>query len=99
MRTFLIGLAALVVLAAAAAGVLFVLRPAPQPPPVAIEQVPIPPVPAPVAVAPKRPDLPTVEVETRPVHVVPDGPPPPDRPITLHTQDGRSIDPSNGRVR
>jgi hypothetical protein len=99
MRKFLIGLAALVILAALGAGALLILRPAPESPPVAIERVPIAPAPAPVAVAPKRPDLPTVEVGTHPVHPVPDGPPPADKPITLRTQDGRPIDPTSGRVR
>jgi hypothetical protein len=104
MPKFVIGLAALLVLAGIAAGVFYVRRlPAPEPPAVAIERVPIAPLPAPVAAAaaaaPKRPDLPTIEVEAHDVHEVPDGEPPAAKPVTLRTRDGRLIDPASGRAR
>jgi hypothetical protein len=99
MRNVVIALVGLVILATLAVAAFMVSRPTPESPPVAVERVPIAPAPAPVVTAPKRSDLPTVAVEPRPVHAVPAGPPPPDKPITLRTQDGRPIDPSSGRVR
>ena len=103
MRKLIFGLAALLVLAGVAAGLLLMRpMPAPEPPAAALVPVPIappPPAPAPVATVPKRPDLPTVEVEAHPVHAVPNGEPPPAKPVTLRTRDGRVIDPASGRLR
>jgi hypothetical protein len=101
MRTLVIGLAALLVLAGVAVVVFFVARPPPpEPPAAAIEQIPIVPAPPPApAPTPKRADLPTVEVGTRPVHAVPEGEPPPAKPVTLRSRDGRVIDPASGRSR
>jgi hypothetical protein len=102
MRKLIFGLAALLVLAGVIGG-LFLMRPMPAPEPPAAALVPVPiapsPAPAPVAAAPKRPDLPTVEVGAHPVHAVPDGEPPPAKPVTLRTRDGRVIDPASGRLR
>lgn len=104
MRKFVLGLVALLVLAGVAAG-LFLMRPAPPPEPPAAAIAPVPvaplpaPTPAPVAAAPQHSDLPTVEVEPHAVHSVPDGEPPPAKPFTLRTRDGRVIDPASGRLR
>lgn len=104
MRKLFLALGTLLVLAGAAAG-LFLMREAPAPPATAIVSVPMvpapapAPAPAPVVAAPKRSDLPTVAVDAHPVHAVPEGEPPPAKPVTLRTRDGRTIDPASGRLR
>jgi len=102
MRKLFLALGTLLVLAGAAAG-LFLMREAPAPPATAIVSVPVvpapAPAPAPVVAAPKRSDLPTVAVDAHPVHAVPEGEPPPAKPVTLRTRDGRTIDPASGRLR
>jgi len=102
MRKLVLALAAVLVLAGAAG--FFLMRPAappPEPPAAALAPVPVapPPAPAPVAATPKHSDLPTVDVEAHPVHTVPEGEPPPAKPFTLRTRDGRVIDPASGRLR
>lgn len=104
MRKFVIGFVALLVVAGIASGVFFARRtPPPEPSAAAVVPMPAAPLPAPTAAtqpaAPKRSDLPTVEVQARIIHTVPEGEPPPAKPVTLRSRDGRVIDPASGRYR
>ncbi|SRR5579885_2005173 len=99
MSKYVIGAALFLFVSGIGAGLIFG-RGAPVAPPAAraLASIPPPPYTAPVP-EPKHADLPTVDVAARPVHVVPNAEPPPARPVTLRTLDGRPIDPESGRVR
>ncbi len=101
MRKLVPAVAALLVLGAATAFFLATRHPTPPAPATAVAAIaPLPaappsapaasPVPSPAA-PPKSPDLPTITVGERPVHVVPEDRPTPEVPITLETREGRVI--------